>query len=215
MQLTHSQQQAADAITQCYQTLGESNVVRELFTAQEEIFFWQHYPAGDVKDDRNHSQYFYHAHPSKDMDRVPEHGHFHIFSRQPPVAKGERYIAASDKFLKSGGRQDNLTHLVAIAMNELGRPTALFTVNYWVVLGLWYPAEVLIPLLDDFVVDIPQSPQAVTNTWVSNMVQLFKPYIIELLLKRDEVLRAHQQTNPRGDVYYDKQLEITSVLSLS
>jgi Domain of unknown function (DUF6969) len=214
MQLTHTQQRAADIVTQCYQTLGESNVVRELFTAQEEVFFWQHYPTGDVKDNRHHSQYFYHAHPSKDMDRVPEHGHFHIFSKQPRVAKGERYIVASDKFLKSDGRQDNLTHLVAIAMNELGRPTALFTVNYWVVLGLWYPAETLIPLLDDFVVDIPKSLLATTNTWVSSMVKLFKPYIIELLLKRDEVIHAHQQVNSQCDVYYDKQLEVTSVLSL-
>ncbi len=214
MQLTIQQQQASEAITACYQQLRQSNVVHELFQ-QQDVSCWQHYPEGDVKDDPHHTQYFYHSHPSKDMDRIAEHGHFHIFSKCPPISNVTDYLVASEKFLQSEGKKDHLTHLFAIAMNEWGRPTALFTVNYWVVLGLWYPAEALIPLLDDFVVDIPGSPFVVTNQWVTHMVQLFKPYIGDLLLKRDEVIREHQAAYPDTDVYYDKQLEITSVLSLT
>ncbi len=202
-------------IISIYQSLKNknSNLVLELMPRNDVIYEWQHYPKGDVKDHKHFSQYYYHAHPSKDSDRVKEHGHFHIFYRADRFSQKDSIITTSEKYKSSNGKSDNLTHLLAIAMNESGYPTALFTVNYWVVTGVWYPAQTLIKYLDDFIVDIENSEYSLTNAWISNMVKLFKPQIIELLTLRDKVIENFQQNNPDKNVFYTKDLEITSVLS--
>jgi len=208
--------QLSGNISTCYQTLQakQSNLVLEVLPDNGPIYQWQHYPKGDVKDPANFSQYYYHAHPSKDEDRVPEHGHFHMFYRHDLFKDEDPKLVVSDKYLQSNGKLDNLTHLVAIAMNELGYPTAFFTVNYWVVLGVWYSADILIKYLDNFVVNIDNSPYTITSRWISNMIQLFKPQLAELLILRDKVVEDFQTQYPDSDVYFDKTLEITSVLKL-
>ncbi len=199
---------AAERINNCYQQLGESNVVYPLLQDSQAIQIWQHYPQGDVKDLKHHTQYYFHSHPSKDQDRLKEHGHFHLFFRQDLIPKSAKPIAVSPKYQESNGKKDRLVHVAAIAMNEYGKPTGLFTVNHWVVYGLWYKADVLIPLLDRFIVDIPASALAITNTWITAMMELFQPFVAELLIKRDEVIADFASDN----VFDDRNLEITSLL---
>lgn len=212
IELTSIQQEAAGHMTRCYFELSQknSNVVFELMQGAENPEHWQHFPKGDVKDKQNHTQYYYHAHPSKDEDRVPEHGHFHLFF-QPGVIENQAPLVISEKYQESNGQKDNLTHVLAIAMNEQGLPTALFTVNYWVTLGIWYPADAIINVLDRFVVNRPDSPFALTNQWISSMMVLFQDTIKELLYARDVVIKEQQQQFPDKNVFYDKSLEVTSL----
>lgn len=208
------QQQAAEQIGQIYQRVAPSNVVAQVFPADLNLKQWAHYPDGDVKDFKNHTQYYYHSHPSKDDDRIPEHGHFHIFLRYPRFSKEETPLFCSPKYQESNGTKDALVHLCAIAMDEYGKPKALFTVNHWVVMGVWYGAERIIRELDSFKVDIADSPYALANEWLTHMITLFKPYIADLLVLRDEVIAEFAKNNPDQEVYCNKSLEVTSVLRL-
>ncbi len=212
--LSYEQQQASANLRKCYENLKQGNVVSLLMPEQEMIDSWEHFPKGDVKDFENHTQYFYHAHPSNDQDRVVEHGHFHVFVRKNAIHSNCIAVITSEEYEKSQGERDNLTHLFAIAMNQVGMPTAFFTVNHWVVLGAWYEAEVLIPLLDSFKVEAVDPTYQLTSFWLTNMVHLFKPMLAELLTKRDSIIQDALKKNSLHEVFYDKNLEITSVLSL-
>lgn len=212
--LLTEQQQAADQINQCYKDLGNSNVVNELMKNEEKIYEWQHYPENDVIDYKNHTQYYYHSHATHDGTSIIQHGHFHVFLRRGAIPQEVKPLTASKEFIQSKGKKDNLTHLFAIAMDEYGKPRALFTVNHWVVLGAWYAADVLSTLLDSFKVESDNPQYNATNQWLNNMVCLFKPHIKELLYKRDEVIETIQKSDTKTDVYYNKTLEVTSLLEL-
>ncbi len=207
----------ATVIQGCYEQLmaQQSNVVRELLKNHDTPYQWDHYPPGDVHDRAHHSQYYYHSHPSHDKDRLPEHGHFHLFLRQPAFPKAATLVAASKKYQDSQGKKDNLCHLFGISMNEYGLPTALFTTNHWVVNGLWYGASDIIPVLNQFQITTVKPEYALTNTWVTHMVKLFMPYLPALLETRDQVMEEWQQQHPGIDVLQDRALEVTSILPLT
>ena len=189
----------------------QSNVVRELLPKDSTIYQWQHYPQGDVIDRVNHTQYYYHSHQSHDPDRMAEHGHFHIFFRKAALDKNVAPLFASKKNL-ADPKKDNLCHLVSIEMNEYGVPTALFTLNHWVVQGFEYPVKETIRAMENFI--IINSSHGLTNQWVTAMVQLFKPQITELLLHREKVIAHFQTEHPDQNVWEAKSLEVTSLLEL-
>ena len=211
--IANQQHHYANIILDTYQTLAEqqSNVVWELLKTTDTVYEWEHYPHGDVKNQL--SQYYYHSHPSQDSDRVPEHGHFHCFIRKPATLTTATPLRISEKHL-TDHKKDNLCHLVAIAINEHSQPTAFFTVNHWVVQGIWYSAEVVSHFLDQFNFLEDQSTLP-TSRWISAMVQLFKPQIQELLQHRDHVIQKWNEENPTEDVFADKRLEVTSIYKLS
>ena len=47
---------------------------------------WQHYPANDVMDRTGHWQFYFHAHEAGDTRHELEHGHIHLFRRNPAGA---------------------------------------------------------------------------------------------------------------------------------
>ena len=84
-----SMAQAGQEIIEIHRILSKTgdNVVGEVLRGQGTFFEWDHYPPGDVYDHETHSQFYYHAHPSKQRFEL-EHGHFHTFLRpkgMPPV----------------------------------------------------------------------------------------------------------------------------------
>ena len=48
------------------------------------------------------------------------------------------------------GRRDEVSHLVAIALDYAGEPIRLFTTNRWVTGETWYRADDVIKMLDCF-----------------------------------------------------------------
>jgi hypothetical protein len=52
------------------------------------------------------------------------------------------------------------------------------------------------------------------NIWLSAMVKLFKPQIIDLLQQRDQKITEWKRLHPGKNVYEDRQLEITSSLEI-
>jgi len=212
--LSSAIQQAQEELIQCYRELQtkSSNVVWEILQNYAMVYQWDHYPKDEVFGKPYHGQYYYHSHPSKDKDRVIEHGHFHVFFRLAGVPQECKPLYFSEKYKKDSNK-DNLCHLFAIAMNDKGLPTSLFTTNHWVTQGIWYAAEDCCKMLELFHVDSPKGP-ILTNRWINAMVKLFKEPLRQLLLHRDQVMQEWLEENKSKDIYIDKNLEVISVCPL-
>ena len=202
---------AAAEIEECYRVLakGGLNIVGEVIKGQETFYEWTHYPEGDVYDGETHAQYYYHAHRGTEN----EHGHFHIFMRQNGMPAGILPVPHTGEEPWPKGK-DRLSHLIAISMDDFGFPFALFTTNRWVTGENWYRAEDVIQMLDRFIIDHAH-PSWPVNRWLSAMVVLFRPQIEDLLIRRDAAVDAWAADHPEGDVFEDRDLEITSSMRIS
>jgi hypothetical protein len=205
---------AGQEVVEAHRVLAKTgdNVVGELLRGHDTFFEWDHYPPGDVYDSEFHGQYYYHAHVL-DQRFENEHGHFHTFVRPKGMPEGIK-PATVPGFKKPDDPDDELSHLIAIAMTKEGIPFRLFTVNRWVTGEVWYTAGDVTTLLDCFNIDHAR-PSWPVNRWVSGMVALFKPQIAALLEARDQAVAAWVEAHPDGDVYEDRELEVTSYLDIS
>lgn len=205
---------ALPSIEECYRVLDKanSNIVWEILRQSDTFYQWDHYPKGDVFDSETHSQYYYHAHDPESSARMPEHGHFHLFLRREGMPTHIQPKSLQSAWLDPNN-PDDLCHLIAISMDQHGKPLRLFTVNRWVTGEIWYDANAVIELLDYFAID-HSWPSWPTNIWLTQMVKQYKPQITQLILQRDAKLRAWQQQHPNLNPYEDRQLEICSSLTL-
>lgn len=202
---------AGETVNECQRLLDKAseNIVGQCLAHQGTFYELDHYPSGDVYDNETHSQYYYHSH----RPEGGEHGHFHSFLRakgmpadlKPIDYKGEATIPSGD---------DALAHLIAIAMNQPGQPISLFTVNRWVTDESFYTAQDTIAMLDHFKMD-HTFPCLAVNQWITNMVVLFRPQIEALLIERDKTLKNWAALHPGIDIYEDRDLELTSFLSIN
>jgi hypothetical protein len=186
---------------------------------------WRHYPPGDVHDPQSHAQYFYHAHPPG--ERGPgEHGHFHTFLRArgmppairplvlPELAIAGTPAAPAAPSAPEGQDGDSWCHLVAIAMDEGGKPLRLFTTNRWVTGETWYRAGDMVAMLDRFII-APTPPLPSLNRWITAVIGLFRPQIASLLEARDKaVMDWRMRRRGKVHVFEDRRLEITSALDI-
>jgi len=192
---------------------------------------WVHYPAGDVYDPETHAQYFYHAHAAGERT-AGEHGHFHTFLRPRGMLPGTRPLLMPELAIadapaaplgpavppapqpNQGADNDELSHLVAIAMDASGEPRRLFTTNRWVTGETWYAGADVIAMLDRFVVDLAR-PSWPLNRWISALFRLFRPQMAELLRARDEAIMSWRRRH-RGKVHVleDRRLEVLSAVAI-
>lgn len=203
---------AGAEVRECLRVLGKTgdNLVGEILRGQGTFYEWNHYPEGDVYDRETHAQYYYHAHPKN--ERPGEHGHFHTFLRAQGMAPGMRPLEVPGAPLAAGG--DVLSHLVAISMDDAGLPIGLFTTNRWVTGETWFKAEDVTLMLDRFAIDHAR-PSWPVNRWITAMMRLFRPEIVELLRKRDRAVTDWAARHPGEDVYEDRRLEVTSQIKIS
>ena len=202
---------AGEDIRECHRVLekGGLNVVGEILRGQGEFVEFAHYPADDVFDADSHAQYYYHAHRGAEG----EHGHFHTFLRAPGMPAGAAPVPYSGAEPWPAG-EAALSHLVAIAMDDYGYPSGLFTVNRWVTGDAWYAAEDVIRMLEFFEVD-HANPSWPANRWITAMLRLFRPQIEALIRARDAAVADWMRTHPGEDVFEDRALEITSQAAIS
>ena len=196
--------EAGRQVSNCHRLLDKTgdNIVGELLKGQGTFYEMDHYPPGDAYDPETHSQYYYHAH------RAGEHGHFHIFLRSAGIPEGVDPVEQSRESYMDE-RDDDICHLIAISMDASGRPIGLFTTNRWVTAENWYKAEDVISLLDRFDMDLAP-PSWPVNVWITNMLRLFKPQIIDLIRQRDKAIDAWRVSHMGIDVFEDREMEIPS-----
>ncbi len=99
-------------------------------------------------------------------------------------------------------------------MDKSGWPVGLFTTNRWVTGETWYAAHDVCSMLDGFDMKMSKSSWPV-NRWLTAMIKLFQPQIIELVVQRDERITAWKMKHPDINVYEDRKLEVTSQLPIS
>jgi hypothetical protein len=215
---------AAGVIWDCRRDLAARNtdLVREVTGSSPTICAWRHYPEGEAYDPQSHAQYFFHAH-ARESRQTSERGHFHTFLRAegmpsgvvplllPELAVADAALAPQAAPLKHGTR-DEVSHLIAIAIDARSEPIRLFTTNRWVTGETWYRADDVIKMLDHFVI-AETEPSAVLNRWIGAMIHLFRPQIAALLRARDETVMALRRRR-RTHVFEDPRLEITSSLDI-
>jgi hypothetical protein len=218
-------QAAAAVVAACHRALAArgGGILTEIGAEEGALVDWQRYPGGEVYDPQTHVQYFYHAHPAADR-AVHEHGHFHTFLRAEgmplgvaPLVLPETAVADAARPtpqaapLKHGAR-DEVSHLVAIALDSRGEPMRLFTTNRWVTGETWYRAEDVIRMLDRFTFGEVGGP-TVLNRWIGAILALFRPQIVALLRQRDETVTAWRWRR-RTNVFEDIRLDITSSVDI-
>ncbi len=108
---------------------------------------WEHYPHGDTKS--NGYLYYYHSH------RENEHGHFHIFAGEP----------------------SHFFHIIAISIDQEGKPKMLFTTNEWVTGESKVTKEELFAALEKFHLE-ENDP---LNEYLNALVHYYSPHIAHLL----------------------------------
>jgi hypothetical protein len=183
------------------------------------IVDWQHYPVGEVYDPQSHAQYFYHAHPARQRS-AGEHGHFHTFLRAEGMPPGVAPLVLPEAALPDAlptrpqaaplkhGARNEVSHLVAIALNSRGEPIRLFTTNRWVTGETWYRADEVIRMLDCFTMGAASGP-TVLNRWITAIVALFRPQIAALLRLRDDTVMNWRRRR-RTNIFEDTRVEVTS-----
>lgn len=214
---------AALVIDVCRSELAarQRTIVTEVMAGETAISEWRHYPDGEAYDPQSHAQYFYHTHPGPFS---PEHGHFHTFLRAEGMPAGvaplllpEMAVADAHALspqappLKRGAREE-VSHLVAIAVDARGEPIRLFTTNRWVTGETWYRADDVMRMIERFTISCPE-PSATLNRWVAAILQLFRPQISVLLRARDSTVMAWRRRH-RTYVFEDPALEITSSIEI-
>lgn len=222
MSSSHTHRNAAAIIRECHRALASSGrtLIDEL-TGGDDLADWQRCPEGEVYDASSHVQYFYHCHPAPSRAGPPpvEHGHFHLFLRAegmpagvtplvlPELAVADAPLPPQAAPAKHGAR-DEVSHIVAIALDRDGEPVRLFTTNRWVTGETWYRAEDVIAMLDRLKIERGGGSELV-NRWLGAVVELFRPEIVKLLRERDDAVTARRQRR-RGNVFEDARLEILS-----
>ena len=193
----------------CHRVLAKTgdNIVGELLKGEETFFEYDHYPKGDVFDPVSGSQHYYHAH------RVDEHGHFHTFLREAGMDESMRPIEQSEaEYMRE--RDDKLSHIIAISMDRRGVPIGLFTTNRWVTADNWYAAADVKIMLDRFEIDLAY-PSWPVNIWITAMLRLFRPQILELIDARDRSVADWRDRHPGVDVFEDRDFDIASECEIS
>jgi hypothetical protein len=217
---------AAQVVGECRRELAgrNRNVISEVAAGEVTLSEWRHYPEGEAYDPKSHTQYFYHSHPASGRP-LREHGHFHTFLRAegmpagvaplllPEIAVADAPVLAPQAPPLKRGSREEVSHLVAIAVDVRGEPIRLFTTNRWVTGETWYRADDVIRMLERFAVNEPE-PSATLNLWVGAMLRLFRPQIAALLRARDDTIVTWRRRR-RTHVFEDPSLEITSSLEIN
>jgi hypothetical protein len=206
--------EAAREVLNCQRVLTKTgdNIVGEVLRGAGTFYEWRHYPQGDIYDAEYHAQYYYHAHPEE--ERVSgEHGHFHTFLRPLGMPPGVAPAPVPD-LKEPESEYEALSHLVGISMDRAGLPIRLFTTNRWVTGETWYSASDVVRMLDCFVIDHAR-PSWPANRWITALMRMFRPQIIELLHARDAEINRRRSIAPQINVFEDRDLEVASEMRVS
>jgi hypothetical protein len=204
---------AAAEVIECVAALADKdrNPVTEVLASASTVEEWAHFPAGDVVDPATHSQYYYHAHAA--AERVSgEHGHFHTFVR-PKLVCPERTPRSVAGHAADVVESSWVAHLAGISTDASGNLIRLFTTNRWVTDEVWYGADDVIAMLDEFDITAAQ-PSYDLNRWVSAVIRMFRPQIADLLRTRDEIVARWQAAHPERDVFEDCELQVVSEIDV-
>lgn len=189
---------AAELLAGCLLEMAEAetNPVLQIINPDTPLEENKKYPAGLLQFNQSGWRAYYHCHPSTRTGNhrfKGEHGHFHIFVR-------------------INNDPETWSHLVALAMDNMGQPMGWFTVNHWVTGETWQDAEVLINQLKVIPFD---TQTTLIERWLLSLLVLNKDKITDILYTRDKLIKEQQLTNTDKDVKQDKGIYLLSETPLN
>lgn len=189
---------AAESLAACLLEMAEAetNPVLQIINPDAPLEENKKYPPGLLQFNQSGWRAYYHCHPSTRTGNhrfEGEHGHFHIFVRcqnEPEV----------------------WSHLVALAIDNMGQPMGWFTVNHWVTGETWQDAEVLINQLKAIPFD---TQTTLIERWLLSLLELNKNKITAVLYTRDKLIEEQQLADTNKDIKLDKDIYLLSETTLN
>ena len=152
---------------------------------QREFIDMAHHPRRDAVDRASSTRFYYHAH-SVLGERLPEHGHFHLFHENT----------------------EGFSHLAALSMDSQGNPRAWMLTNQWVTGERWLSTSHWQVLLPAFKMQV-RGRLAPVARWLSAMVRLYQRELLDLLAERDAWLsRECAAGRSPQEVWNDRQIHV-------
>lgn len=173
----------------------ETNPVLEVLDSDKPLEENKKYPPDLLQFNQTGWRAYYHCHPASRAGNhrfQGEHGHFHIFVRTQ---------TAPEKW----------SHLVALAMDNMGQPLGWFTVNHWVSGEAWENADALVKHLNT----IPYDKQdSLVEYWLLSLLALNSDGVKSILYERDKVIL--EQNDVTGvDCKQDKDIYLLSEIKIN
>ena len=193
-------QSAAESLVACLLEMAEAEtnpvlqVIPEGFILEEN----KKYPTSLIQFNDLGWRAYYHCHPASRAGHhrfQGEHGHFHIFVRTKEKPDSEQW-----------------SHLVALAMDNMGQPLGWFTVNHWVTGETWETASVLSSYLDS----VPfEGTENLLERWLLSLLALSSDSVNYVLNERDRVLEIKEEQAGEKDIKQDKNIYLLSETPLN
>lgn len=181
----------------------------ELLRGVERLSYYDAYPSETVEDLETGCQYYFHAHE----DRPQEYGHFHTYVMAHAIPEAVQAIEPA-----THGEHENPNHthchLVGVSVDTTGQPRELFTINHWSAREAVYSKHDLEQILDAFEIGhaVPSYP---VNRWVTALLKLFRPQILEAFSQREEMLEKLDGENPETPSSANEEIDVTSRIAVS
>ena len=170
---------------------AETNPVLQVINPDLPLEENKKYPAGLLQFNQSGWRAYYHCHPATRAGNhrfYGEHGHFHIFVR-------------------TQNEPEKWSHLVALAMDNMGQPLGWFTVNHWVTGETWEISKVLIKHLKSITLD---SQYSLVECWLLSLLVLSCDEVSTILYERDKILNQKKNIAKGKDIKQNKGLYLLS-----
>lgn len=181
---------------------AETNPVLEIIDQNKPLEENKKYPPALLQFNQTGWRAYYHCHPASRAGNhrfKGEHGHFHLFVR-----------IQTDP--------EEWSHLVALAIDNMGQPLGLFTVNHWVTGEKWESSAVL----ENYLKVIPYDKQDnMVECWLLSLLSLSCDMVKTVLHQRDKILqekqlkRAKEKNDQKYDIKQDKDIYVLSEKALN
>ena len=189
---------AVESLVACLLDMAEveTNPVLQVINPEIPLQENKKYPADLLQFNQLGWRAYYHCHPASRAGNhrfKGEHGHFHIFVRlDDQENEPERW-----------------SHLVALAMDNMGQPLGWFTVNDWVTGETWVDSD----MLSAYLKSIPYDNTSITKLverWLLSLLAVSWDEINNVLMERDKALKQKQLNIDELTVKQDKGIYLLS-----
>ena len=161
------------------------------------------YPADLLQFNHTGWRAYYHCHPANRAGNhhfQGEHGHFHIFVRTQ--IDPEKW-----------------SHMIALAMDNMGQPIGWFSVNHWVTGETWQDSTILSSYLESIpyeqLEDLKSNKTSMVERWLLSLLALSRVQVNSVLHERDKVLIQKQLNQTKIDIKQDKEVYLLSEIPIN
>ena len=187
---------------------AETNPVLQVINPDSPLEENKKYPSDLLQFNQLGWRAYYHCHPATRAGNhrfQGEHGHFHIFVR-------------------TQNEPEKWSHLVALAMDNMGQPLGWFTVNHWVTGETWEDSDILSRHLESIPYDqlehlkstkTKKTKTKIVERWLLSLLAVSLNDVKTVLHERDKILKQKQLNQSVSDIKQDKGIYLLSEIPIN